>query len=122
MSQPKDAVITLHPYFTVPDGKLDDFKAIAVDFVEATRTEPGCSHYAFSYSGNTAYCREGYDSGEALLAHLTNVDSCLQRALGVASIARVEVHGPEKEVEKVRKALEPLGAEFFILEDGFRRA
>jgi hypothetical protein len=54
-----DTCCTLVPYFEVPEGQLAAFKALGPQFVERTRTEPGCMHYAFSFNGNTAHCREG---------------------------------------------------------------
>ena len=63
-----DTCCTLVPYFEVQDGQLAAFKALGPQFVERTRTEPGCVHYAFSFNGNTAHCREGYDHAEAVLA------------------------------------------------------
>ena len=55
-----DTCCTLVPYFEVQDGQLDAFKALAQKLVAKTRAEPGCMHYAFSFCGNLAHCREGY--------------------------------------------------------------
>jgi len=118
----RDTCCTLVPYFEVPEGQLAAFKALGPKFVEKTRSETGCLHYAFSFSGNVAHCREGYVDGAAILAHLDNVKELLGEALKIAKIIRLEVHAPAAEVEKLRAPLASLGPQFFVLEEGIRRA
>lgn len=116
-----DTCCTLVPYFEVQDGQLAAFKALGPQFVAKTRTESGCRHYTFSFSGNTAHCREGYDNAEAVLAHLQNVGELLGEALKIAKIVRLEVHAPAAEIEKLRAPLAGLNPQFFTLEEGIRR-
>ncbi len=117
-----DRACTLVPYFDVPQDQMDAFKALGPKFVERTRNEPGCLHYAFSFNRNIAHCREGYDSAESVLAHLANVDDLLKQALSIAYISRIEVHGPAAELDKLRVPLAGLRPDFFVLEEGgFRR-
>ena len=89
----RDTCCTLVPYFEVQEGQLEAFKALGPQFVAKTRTEPGCVHYAFSFSGNTAHCREGYVDANAVLAHLQNVGELLGQALKIARIVRLERTG-----------------------------
>jgi len=56
-----------------------------------------------------------------LLAHLENVGALLQESLIIADIARLEVHGPEEELAKLKEPLSGLNPQFFKLEYGFRR-
>jgi hypothetical protein len=116
-----DTCCTLVPYFEVQDDQLDAFKALGPQFVAKTRTEPGCVHYAFSFNGNKAHCREGYADADAVLAHLQNVGALLGEALKIAKIVRLEVHAPAAEVEKLRGPMASLNPEFFILAEGIRR-
>jgi hypothetical protein len=116
-----DTCCTLVPYFEIQEGNIDAFKALGPRFVEKTRSEPGCRHYAFSFSGNTAHCREGYDSAEALLAHLENVGDLLGEALKLAKLVRLEVHAPMSDIEKLRVPMSSLSPQFFALEKGIRR-
>ncbi|NJD34068.1 MAG: hypothetical protein FIA96_04410 [Betaproteobacteria bacterium] len=117
-----DTCCSLVPYFDVAEGKLDEFKALGPKFVELTRTEPGCVFYAFSFSGQTAHCREGYDDAAALLAHLDNVGATLQEALKIAKLSRLEVHGPAAELDKLRGPLAGLNPQWFeLVPGGFRR-
>jgi quinol monooxygenase YgiN len=116
-----DTCVGLVPYFEVNEGKLAEFKALGPKFVALTRNEPGCLYYAFTFSGNTAHCREGYVSGEAVLAHLGNVDAVLKQALGMSKLARLEVHGPAAELEKLKGPLGGLNPQYFeLVEGGFR--
>lgn len=117
----RDTCCTLVPYFEIQDGQLQAFKALGPRFVAKTRTEPGCLHYAFSFSGNIAHCREGYEDAGAVLAHLQNVGELLGQALKIAKIVRLEVHAPAAEVEKLRGPMASLNPQFFVLEEGIRR-
>jgi quinol monooxygenase YgiN len=113
-----DTVCTLVPYFKVKQGQLAAFKAGVAGFVARTRSEPGCVHYAFSFSGDVAHCREGYDDAAGVLAHLDNVGALLQEALKISDIIRLEVHGPAAEIDKLREPLAGLNPEWFVLEPG----
>jgi hypothetical protein len=115
---PADTVCTLVPYFKVKDGQLAAFKALVPAFVERTRSEVGCVHYAFSFDGHHAHCREGYDNAAGVLAHLDNVGGILQQALQHADIARLEVHGPAAELDQLRGPLAGLNPQWFVLEPG----
>ena len=117
-----DTAVTFHPYFKVGDEKLEVFKRIAQDLVETTRGEMGCLYYGFSYSDGEAFCREGYKDADSLVAHLDNVGDLLQKLENIVEAVRVEVHGPEKEIAKLREwqAIEKLNPTFFVLEAGFR--
>lgn len=117
-----DTCCTLVPYFTVNEGKLDAFKALGRRFVERTKSEAGCIHYAFSFEGNSAHCREGYDNAEAILAHLENVGDLLEQALTISELSRLEVHAPAAELDKLREPLAQLNPQMFVLEMGIRRS
>jgi quinol monooxygenase YgiN len=118
ISMTQDAVCTLVPYFKVREGQLAAFRASIPAYIERTRTEPGCVHYAFSFSGDIAHCREGYDDAAAVLAHLDNVGALLKQTLQIADIVRLEVHGPAAEVDKLHGPLADLKPQFFVLEPG----
>jgi quinol monooxygenase YgiN len=117
-----DTCCTLVPYFEIQEGQLDAFKALARKFVAKTRTEPGCMHYAYSFNGNVAHCREGYVDAAALLAHRENVAELLGQALKIAKIVRFEVHAPQAEIDKLRGPMASRNPQFFALDEGFRRS
>jgi quinol monooxygenase YgiN len=117
----EDKCCTIVPYFKVHDGKLDAFKGLCEKFVEKTKTEPKCLYYGFSFYEDIAHCREGYVDAEGALAHLDNVGPLLEEALEVADLTRLEIHGPEEELAKLRGPLADLNPQFFVLEYGFRQ-
>jgi quinol monooxygenase YgiN len=118
MSQP---LVSLHPYFKVQPGKMEEVRPILQRFVERTKPEPGCRGYEFTIGGDMVFCRESYVDGNATLAHLQNVADLLGEMLKFAEVARVEVHGPAAEVEKVGAALADYGAQCFAWECGLER-
>ena len=117
----EDKVCTLVPYFTVQDGKLDEFKALGEQMVAATKNENDVAFYGFSFSGNKAHCREGYNSADGILAHLGNVDSLLKQALEMASLDLLEVHAPADAVAALQEPLKALNPTYYTMEIGFRR-
>lgn len=118
--KPDDNCVTICPYFKVHEGKLDSFKTLCEKFVEMTRSEEKCHFYGFSFDGNEAHCREGYADADGLLAHLENVDAPLKEALSMSDLVRLEIHGPDHELTKLRGPLAALQPQFFVLEYGFR--
>jgi hypothetical protein len=121
----EDTVVHLYPYFKLKDAV--DFKKIWGDAYAATKAAAEEEHthqYAFSFEGsNMASCRESYGDAAGILCHLGNVDGPLKAALdGPSDLDRLEVHGPAAELEKLKEALGPLGAQFFVTGWGFRNA
>jgi quinol monooxygenase YgiN len=117
----QDSSVSIHPYFKVADGKMDAFKQLCARFVDTTATEATCHYYGFSFNGDEVHCREAYVGAEGLLAHLENVGALLQEALTMAEVARLEVHGTEVELAKLRGPLADFNPTYFVLECGFRR-
>jgi quinol monooxygenase YgiN len=118
----QDKCCTIGPYFKVHEGELGPFKTLCEQFVEKTGKESKCLYYGFSFDGDQVHCREGYQDADALLAHLENIGSLLAEALKIADITRLEVHGPARELAKLRAPLAALKPQFFTLEYGFRRS
>ena len=108
--------VSLHPYFRVHPGKMEDFMAGFPVFAELTKTEPKNLFYEFSINGDEVFCREGYVDAEALLAHLDNVGAMLAEALKMAELVRLEVHGPAAELEKLKGPLAHLNPAWFALQ------
>jgi quinol monooxygenase YgiN len=105
----QDKCCTIVPYFKVHSGKTESFHALCGRFVEATSKEPKCLYYGFSFEGDVAHCREGYENAEAALAHLENVGPLIQEVLKIADLTRIE------------EPMAELDPQFFTLEYGFRR-
>jgi quinol monooxygenase YgiN len=109
--------VSLHPYFKVHPGKLEEFKSGFPVFVELTRHEPKNLFYEFSVNGDEVFCREAYGNAAGLLHHLDNVGPHLAKAMKIADLVRLEVHGPASEVEKLREPLAHLKPEWFVVEE-----
>lgn len=117
----QDTCCTIVPYFKVLPGNMAAFENLTERFVAQTSSEPKCLYYGFSFCGDQAFCREGYIDAEGVLAHLENVGTLLQEALKLAELTRLEIHGPETELAKLRGPLAALKPQFFTLKCGFRR-
>ena len=117
----KDNCVTIAPYFQVKSGHLETFKKLCERFVQTSQSEPGCLYYGFAFNGDLAFCREGYVDAAALLVHLEHVGPIIGEALMIAELVRVEIHGPETELAKLRGPLTDLKPQYFTLEYGFRR-
>jgi hypothetical protein len=117
----QDKCCTIVPYFHVPPEQAPGFRALCEQFVAQASTEPKCLYYGFSFNGEEAHCREGYADAKGALAHLENVGPLLEEALRIVQLTRLEIHGPEDELAKLREPLAKLNPQFFVLEYGFRR-
>lgn len=117
MNQLSQAV-SIHPYFKIQPGKEDAFQAIIADFVERTSKEESCLYYDFSLCGDQAFCREAYTDAAAVLRHLENVGPCIEATGAISELYRLEIHGPESEINQLREPLAALGAEFYVWTNG----
>ena len=106
MSELSQAV-SIHPYFKVQPGKLDAFKETMKKFVARTSTEDTCYYYDFSVCDDVVFCREAYAGA------LENVGSCIEEALTVSGLFRVEIHGPAEEIDQLREPLAELNPDFY---------
>lgn len=116
-----DRAVSVHPYWRVPDGKMDQFKDLCQRFVSAVSKESKCIYYGFSFNGDEVFCREAYDGADGVLEHLANVAPLLKEALEIAQITRIEVHGPDEELSKLKQPLLHLRPIYFTLLYGTRR-
>lgn len=117
----QDRCCTLVPYFKISEGNIKAFEQLCEQFVKKTNQESKCLYYGFSFNGELVHCREGYQDAEGILTHLENVGSLLEEALKISELIRLEIHGPETELAKLREPLSNLKPQFFTLKYGFRR-
>jgi hypothetical protein len=116
-----DNHVTIVPYFTVPDGKMAEFKSGFGEFYKNTKAgTKECLYYGFQECGNKIFCREGYKSADGVLAHLGDVKAVLDKAVAIVGEGGLDlsVMGPPKELEKLKEALTPLGCKFYITDRG----
>ena len=117
----QDRTVTIAPYFKINSGKMQECRALCERFVEKSQTEAGCLYYGFTFNGDVVFCREGYKDADAALAHLQNVGALLGEFGKLTEMLRLELHGPESELAKLRGPLADLKPQYFTLEYGFRR-
>ncbi len=114
---PED-VVSLHPYFKVHPGRLDDFRALIDRFIERTSSEPTCLYYDFTLNGDEIHCREAYIGAAGAMAHLANVDDLLKEGLTLSDLTRLEIHGSAGELDQMREPLAALPVAWFVFEKG----
>jgi quinol monooxygenase YgiN len=122
MMATQDSCCSVAPYFHIHAGKAEDFRLICQKYVQWSAREPGCLYYGFSFDGDFAHCREGFQDADALLAHIDNLRPILHEMAEVSTLVRIEVHGPEHALAKLRPALASMDPQYFVLEFGFRRS
>lgn len=117
-----DNVVTLAPYFKIDD--MEKFKSIWQEDYAKFAHKEDCVHYAFTFTDdNRAHCREAYPNAEKVLQHLADVDAPLNAVLdGPAKLERLEAHGPQAELDKLKSKLSPMGCLFYVVEWGIRPA
>ena len=113
-----EKTVSIHPYFKVNDGEMENFINSLSAFVEKTQSEPACLYYDFTVNGNIVFCREAYVGAEGALTHLDNVGSMLQEALQRAELIRLEIHGAEAELAKMKEPLADLNPDWFQFQCG----
>ncbi len=116
-----DKCCSIAPYFKVNKGKLVPFKRLCKEFLAQTQKEEKVLYYGFCFDGDEVHCREGYVDGDGVLVHLDNVGYIFEKALEIAELTRIEIHGPRTELGKIRGPLKDLSPQYFVLEYGFRR-
>lgn len=120
MSDP-NRVVSIHPYFKVHPGKMEEFQASLSAFIDKTATEPKNLYYDFTVSGDMIFCREAYLGADGLLEHLANVGALLEPLMQLAELTRVEVHGPAAELDQLKEPLAGMNPVWFTYLFGVQR-
>ena len=97
------SVVSIHPYFRVHEGKVEEVKALLPEFVAKVALEDAALYYDFTLNGDQLFCREGYVWAAGALAHVENVSRELDQLFELVEITRIEVHGPAEELEKLKE-------------------
>ena len=111
-------VVSIHPYFKIHPGKMEEFLEICEKFVSATSTESGCLWYDFTKSGDVIHCREAYEGAAGLLAHAENVNSIIGEALNISDLIRLEIHASPHEIVKLKEPFADLNPEYYEFQMG----
>jgi len=117
MNYPKN-VVSIHPYFKAHPDKLAEFKAALPAFIEKTRSEEANLFYEFTINGDEIFCREAYVGAAGALTHLGSIGALLAELFKIATLTRLEVHGPAAELDQLRAPMASMNPAWFILEAG----
>mmetsp|Transcript_149570 Transcript_149570/g.363291 ORF Transcript_149570/g.363291 Transcript_149570/m.363291 type:complete len:415 (+) Transcript_149570:62-1306(+) len=114
-----DTHVTAMSYFTVPEDKMDEFKATFADLYTVVKGGTrGCLYYGFAISGNKVFCRQGYTDGDSYLAHREEAKAHMEKEMAVVGEGglKVMVVGPPTEVAKLKPELGTEGVTCFDLD------
>eukprot|EP00614_Pseudopedinella_elastica_P020277 CAMPEP_0172652128 /NCGR_PEP_ID=MMETSP1068-20121228/243160_1 /TAXON_ID=35684 /ORGANISM="Pseudopedinella elastica, Strain CCMP716" /LENGTH=309 /DNA_ID=CAMNT_0013466533 /DNA_START=202 /DNA_END=1133 /DNA_ORIENTATION=+ len=90
-----------------------------VGIIDTAYSEPGCTYFGWTKSGNKLQSRESFTDGEAMKNHLESVKPLMQALKsGPAKLERLEMSGPGPELEKIKAEAQSLNPEYFALEGG----
>jgi len=121
--QGADTHVTVLPEFIVPEDRFKDFVDGFPKFYAATKAGAGAAgmlYYGFGTEGTSVFCREGYKNAESVLQHGRDVKDLLEEPMKVVGAGgmKLNVLGPQSELDKLRPVLESRGAIFWELDDG----
>lgn len=108
---------------SVREGRLDEFRSLAREMVDSTRSEPGALAYEWflDETGGACHIYERYLDSPAALAHIATFgEKFAERFLACVEPTGAYVYGTPS--TEVRAALDGLGAAYLGPLDGFFRA
>jgi len=120
-----DNHVCVMPVYTVPEGKMADFKATFPAFYSAVQKGPKESLY-FGWAvsdDNQVICRQAFTTAKALLGQLHEVGVALEvcrTVLGEEGRVDITVSGPASELAQLRTHLAVLSPTFYELDPGSR--
>ena len=111
-------MVSIHPHFTIKEGKMDQCIALLEEILVMTRAkEPDCLFFNITTCGSDkAFVREAYKDGAAAVNHLNNMGHMIPKLFEVADID-VQVHGPAEQIKPLKAVLED--ADFYEAISGF---
>lgn len=101
---------TMQPHYTIEDW--DTAKPIMQSIIDQSSKDPACTYFGFHKSGNKLHSQEAFTDGDAMKAHMNAVRPLMEQLkAGPAKLERLEMHGPEPELSKVKDAAAALQIE-----------
>ena len=109
---PSENMCTMMPQFIIKDWK--SAKPLMQEIIEAANDEPGCTYFGWEKSNNRLIARETFFDGDSMKAHVEKVRPLLDKLVaGPAELEKLEIHGPEIEVEKIKPVTESFTPQYF---------
>ena len=111
-------IVSLHPYFKIKEGGAVALKALCPELVQMCDAEDKCLYYAFSFAGDSMFCREAYEGAQGVFEHMDNVGEMLGKVFECADLEKLEIHGPAAELAKLKEPLQDLNPTYYEIEFG----
>jgi hypothetical protein len=110
-----DESLTMITYYSVQD--MDTFANLTVEIAEAKKADDAVLSCSFSFNANQVVCVENFDSAEKAKTHLDSYADLAKRALESAEIEKVDVMGPEDQLEQLRESFNDFNVMFWAMAD-----
>jgi len=110
-----DESVSMITYYEVRD--MDTFANLTVEMAEGKKLEPTVLACSFSFNGNQVMCKESFESADSAKVHLDSTGAMAKRAAESADIFKVEVMGPEEQLEKLRESFNDVNVMFWATAD-----
>jgi len=104
-----DPIIMMYPYFKVSPEQFEQWKEHCDEFYKAAMETDDLLCYGMAFNDGGVHVRQGYRSAAALLEHLRRADRPMTDALKHSTLQRVEVHGPRRQLAKVKRQMTKVG-------------
>mmetsp|Transcript_11800 Transcript_11800/g.27637 ORF Transcript_11800/g.27637 Transcript_11800/m.27637 type:complete len:217 (+) Transcript_11800:91-741(+) len=109
-------ICSMYPYFTI--NNWASCEPILNEIASKSSSETGCYHFAWTRSDDQLRWHGYFIDGEALKKHLDAVRPLIdQLNAGPARIDRLEVHGPQSEIEKGTTPLQGIPETHYFASD-----
>lgn len=115
-------VVSWNLRLSINEGRLEDFRSLMEEMVQATQAESGTLSYEWFISSDEASCHvhERYADSDAALAHLGKFGSDFaERFLACAQPTALCVYGEPS--DETRSVLDGFGAVYMATFGGFSR-
>merc|ERR1719281_499434 len=112
-----DESLTMITYYNVTD--MDTFANLTVEIAEAKKADDAVFSCSFSFNANQVVCVENFESAEKAKIHLeTSADLSARITSGnSAEIEKVDLMGPEDQLEQLRESFNDVNVMFWAMAD-----
>jgi hypothetical protein len=108
-------------YYEVND--MDTFANLTVEIAEFKKGDEAVLGCSFSFNANQVVCIESFETAEKAKAHLDVAAEYAKRAMESADVTKVEVTGPEEQLEQLRESFNDVNVMFWAMADtAFKKA
>jgi hypothetical protein len=110
-----DESLTMITYYNVED--MDTFANLTVEIAEAKKADDAVLSCSFSFNANQVVSVENFESAEKAKTHLESYAELAKRTVESAQIEKVDVMGPEDQLEQLRESFNDVNVMFWAMAD-----